>query len=549
MKVRSFAAAIAVALISMGGLASPAVATDEGAMCVPRAAVPYQPAVTETVHHDAVTEEVQHPAKTHTEYLWQSWDWGTWTFDYKWAVDDPGKWWDPSPSKRNQESREVVDEEAWTETVIIKEAYDETVVVTPEVPAQDAVTCEIGLFLYQKLDPNAPAGWTNSGPQQFIAVKDGVAPQDWFTEFPGQLPEGVCGPGWAVQQDAVRLVGDQTVNWGSLNIEYPSDGGLGWPPIYADRHVDLETLIDVPDCVTTVESSFEASSWSGNCYNPNGGFTYDVTVGTNEGDRKFRVKDLGDGTGGAAETYYYSDGTTGAPGEIVDFATVAAGESATLSLSDLPPGNYRVVSDGSQGVKAKFKYDFTIDEPSNCTVYVTPQEPTWADECGPDNGAWSFEDTDSYYYIETREGDVVTLTAHPRNGYGLEGTTSWSMAEDDTPCLPEPQTRTSQSSSLDCAKDVVSTTKIVESREATGWNPETEEFTWGEWATVSTVVETSAATDAQCPTEKGESLAHTGGEWINPTLAAGGLILAGSAVLFRRRWGKEDAQQVTGLKE
>ena len=118
------------------------------------------------------------------------------------------------------------------------------------------------------------------------------------------------------------------------------------------------------------EPSVEISVDQATCAGPNqdtgGSFEYTVTVASDGPARAFQVKNLGDGTGGDAETYYYSDGTTGGPGEIVVFATVQPGATATLSLDGLPAGDYRVVSDGNREVKQFYKRDFTINE-IDCT--------------------------------------------------------------------------------------------------------------------------------------------------------------------------------------
>lgn len=116
--------------------------------------------------------------------------------------------------------------------------------VEPGPPLESPVAVyEVAFYVYPKLDPNAPASWSNSGVQDLIATAPGV---DWFTEFPGNLPAYVCGPGWGVQQDKVSHGG--TFVWPE-SIEYPHDN-IGWPPIYAAQHTDLEMYIDVPDCVT-----------------------------------------------------------------------------------------------------------------------------------------------------------------------------------------------------------------------------------------------------------------------------------------------------------
>jgi hypothetical protein len=114
--------------------------------------------------------------------------------------------------------------------------------VAPVAP-YDLPFLEVGLYVYKKLDAALPAAWSNSGVQDFITAVPGDA---WFTEFPGELPAYVCGPGWAVQQDKVSHYG--TFVWPE-SIEYPNDN-IGWPPIYAAQHTDLEAFVMVPDCLT-----------------------------------------------------------------------------------------------------------------------------------------------------------------------------------------------------------------------------------------------------------------------------------------------------------
>lgn len=108
---------------------------------------------------------------------------------------------------------------------------------------------------------------------------------------------------------------------------------------------------------------------------PAGGwFNYEVTVGSENGPRNFQVKDLGDGTGGTAETYYLPDGSTGAPGQILVFATIGPGEVGVLILTGLPAGNFRITVNGSQAIKQQYQYDFTIDpcpEPTTTTLGTT----------------------------------------------------------------------------------------------------------------------------------------------------------------------------------
>lgn len=121
-----------------------------------------------------------------------------------------------------------------------------------------------------------------------------------------------------------------------------------------------------------VEPTIAGTAWSGTCEDNFGGFSYAVTVGSENGARAFQVKSLGDGTGGTAETFYRADGTTGAPGEVITFATVEPGESATFTLDGLTPGNYRVVSDGTQKVKAAYRFDFTVTDAGECPIVIEP---------------------------------------------------------------------------------------------------------------------------------------------------------------------------------
>lgn len=117
---------------------------------------------------------------------------------------------------------------------------------TPEptytLPAQ---VLEVAFYVYKKLDPTQPASWPNSGVQDLIVAVPGA---DWFTEFPGELPSYVCGPGWGVQQDMAKH--DGFFVWPE-SIEFPDDN-IGWPPLYAAKHSELSDFVTVPDCVTEV---------------------------------------------------------------------------------------------------------------------------------------------------------------------------------------------------------------------------------------------------------------------------------------------------------
>lgn len=111
-------------------------------------------------------------------------------------------------------------------------------------PTEPVIVYEVGLYVYKKLDPTLPAAWANSGEQTFITAVPG---SDWFTTFPGVLPEFVCGPDWGVQQDEIKH--DGTFVW-PVTITYPNNV-LSQAKVLIDaKHADLETLTQVPDCAT-----------------------------------------------------------------------------------------------------------------------------------------------------------------------------------------------------------------------------------------------------------------------------------------------------------
>ncbi len=65
---------------------------------------------------------------------------------------------------------------------------------------------------------------------------------------------------------------------------------------------------------------------------------------------------------------------------------------------------------------------------------VTPPAPVWVDECGPNNGYWSYTDTDQYSYNALPTGEI---TVSPKPGYVFpEGTTTWLQETDSNELCP-----------------------------------------------------------------------------------------------------------------
>lgn len=123
----------------------------------------------------------------------------------------------------------------------IADACDHDGPPQPPQPPQVELTAS---YLYQKVNPALPASWQNSGRQTRFSLRDGHA---WLTSIDiANLPAGVCGGGWAVQEDMTVGIGRDAVP--VIVDRATGEGVLGWPPIVDARHVDLETLVDVPDC-------------------------------------------------------------------------------------------------------------------------------------------------------------------------------------------------------------------------------------------------------------------------------------------------------------
>lgn len=100
------------------------------------------------------------------------------------------------------------------------------------------------VYVYRKITTAAPASWDNSGPQTLILVRGG---HRWTRHLDASLlPDDVCGPGWAVQEDQTRGLPRAQVP--TVVDRATGTGVLSWPPVVAARHRDLEHYLDVPDC-------------------------------------------------------------------------------------------------------------------------------------------------------------------------------------------------------------------------------------------------------------------------------------------------------------
>jgi len=112
----------------------------------------------------------------------------------------------------------------------------------PPPEGDQTIIYEVGAYLYKKINPDGNASGGNSGPQTFLEARAGT---NWF-EPTVPLPDYVCGPGWAVQEDAVAYPAG-AFEW-PMNLDLQHGITIGWP-LYDSKHFDLEDLMDVPSCV------------------------------------------------------------------------------------------------------------------------------------------------------------------------------------------------------------------------------------------------------------------------------------------------------------
>ncbi|MFI2104503.1 LPXTG cell wall anchor domain-containing protein [Isoptericola sp. NPDC019693] len=140
---------------------------------------------------------------------------------------------------------------------------------TPTTPEQPQGTdIQVGIYLYPKLDKDAPAAWENSGKQQLLGTTPLTVPEDelkndqhWYTELPetDALDDIDLCTGWGIQQDLVRGgVDDYTM---PDTITYP-DGSSMDGHLVDWQHQELSDFgIELPsaaDCATPSEPEVPA---------------------------------------------------------------------------------------------------------------------------------------------------------------------------------------------------------------------------------------------------------------------------------------------------
>lgn len=103
------------------------------------------------------------------------------------------------------------------------------------------------VYVYKKVNASAPASWENSGRQRLVQIRNG---HSWTRNLdPSLLPDDVCGPGWAIQEDQTRGLARRDVP--QVVDRKTGEGVLGWPPIVAARHRELSDVVAVPECTDT----------------------------------------------------------------------------------------------------------------------------------------------------------------------------------------------------------------------------------------------------------------------------------------------------------
>jgi hypothetical protein len=112
-----------------------------------------------------------------------------------------------------------------------------TQVVAPPVVHQ------IGVYVYDKINPDAPASWENSGTQHLVTVADGT---EWVQiDWRALLPKDACGDDAkkvGVQEDALEHDGTFVF---PQTLTPPT--GLAVHP-YKSIHYNLADLVELPAC-------------------------------------------------------------------------------------------------------------------------------------------------------------------------------------------------------------------------------------------------------------------------------------------------------------
>ncbi len=407
-------AVVAVGFLLAGVSAGAASATPQGTsgdtpQCVPRDAVEYQPAVDPTYetipNPNYVPAVAEIPEVSHTEWKYSEHGGSGKVYvdnnTYKY-VDDNGVGYndkDDIPEgtvfyERTEHTRTHVTQERVPGSPAIGEPTIQNMTDpgSPEVPAVEAVYCQIGLYVYPKLNSGAPAGWTNSGPQTFIASKNGVAPTDWYTSI-GQLPAEVCGTGWGYQQDATKSA--TPVDFSSAVVEYPNFT-VGWPPIYDDKHGELSDLVEVPDCEPVDMEVTPAA------------VTVDPTCGPNN-----------------------------------DVLTIPTTEGVTYTDTGWVNNERTITATAKEGYVlaegAQTSWTFT-DDATPCPIDVNPVAASVVDPpvCGPNNDVLNIPTTEGVTYTDTGwVNNERTITATAQEGYTLVGTALWTFTDVPTAGCPD----------------------------------------------------------------------------------------------------------------
>ncbi|MEU2198603.1 LPXTG cell wall anchor domain-containing protein [Isoptericola sp. NPDC019482] len=235
---------------------------------------------------------------------------------------------------------------------------------------------EVGLYLYEKDHADEPASWGNSGDQELIAHREG---NQLWTEFPGDLPAEVCGPGWAVQQDVVAPDGDfvwpTEIKRQVLTLQKWLRGAV---------HQNLSDLVDVPACDQ-----------------PGGPVKLPAPV---------PVDVCGPG-----------DAVTLPTSELATYAEEWNDQRTHVVVTATPNQGVALVD----GAATTWQFDFDSSQCETTLPVVRPVLPTVADLCGVDNDRLDLPaDGGNITYRSTDEGVVATAAAGYTLGTLPEGYTS-----------------------------------------------------------------------------------------------------------------------------
>lgn len=447
------------------------VATTVTPQCVPHDAVAYQAAVPptyETIPNPSYVPAVAEVSHTEFKYKMYVWDW---RHNYQAQDDRVGNSdygsWDYVDHSRTDWTADVYSTTPWKHyNAWYKWAQDDSkkVIDIPASPAIGQPTIQV------MTDPGKPE--VQAVPATYC---------EWYTWDPGTWapgasnandvgwPQALVGAGKLVptacettyQQDLYggtreqidAVVGDGVLAKLGPNLYEDSSIVKAWhfvstakcPPLVPVETQPTVTTTDVcgPDNATLAGNPQDGVVWSEVTKGDDG--TLSITASPAKGysfpegfQTTFTMKDSGKACDVEITAVAASVVDPPVCGPNNDVLTIPTTEGVTYSDTGWVEGERTITATANEGyvLVGTTSWTFT-DAATECPIGVTPVMASVIDPpvCGPDNDVLDIPTTEGVIYSDTGwvEG-TRTITATAAEGYVLEGQTSWTFHDENTPC-------------------------------------------------------------------------------------------------------------------